>query len=175
VIVTSDHGELFERGELGHATALMYAPVTHIPLLISAPGQTTRSDFHSVTSNVDLLPTILHNTGKEIPQWVEGKLLPGFDGAEHAEADRSIFPVMAKDNAAFQSITHATFAMIKGPYELLFYTGYRGHTDRFELYHLQEDPDELQDLFSKDITTAAQMKDELLEAIHAANRNFQKK
>ncbi|HLO18435.1 MAG TPA: sulfatase-like hydrolase/transferase, partial [Anaerolineales bacterium] len=35
-IVTSDHGELFERGELGHASALMYAPITHIPLLISA-------------------------------------------------------------------------------------------------------------------------------------------
>jgi arylsulfatase A-like enzyme len=175
VVVTSDHGELFERGELGHATALMYAPVTHIPLLISAPGQKTRSNFRSVTSNVDLLPTILHIADKEIPEWVEGKLLPGFDGSEDAEAERSIFPVMAKDNPAFQSIAHATFAMIKGPYELLFYTGYRGHDDQFELYHLEEDPDELQNLFSKDITMAAQMKDELLEAIHAANHNFQKK
>jgi arylsulfatase A-like enzyme len=173
VIVTSDHGELFERGEWGHASDLMYAPVTHIPLLISAPGQNTRIDFHSVTSNVDLLPTILGIAGKEIPQWVEGKLLPGFSKRE--DSGRAIFSLMARNNAAFQPITHATCAMIKGPYELLFYTGYQGHTDQFELYHLEEDPDELQNLFRKDITTASRMKDELLEAIDAANRNFQKK
>jgi arylsulfatase A-like enzyme len=173
VIVTSDHGELFERGELGHASALMYAPVTHIPMLISAPGQTTRSDVQSVTGNVDLLPTILQIAGREIPAWVEGKILPGFGGTE--DASRSIFPMTGKDNPAFQPLTHATFAMIKGGYELLHYTGYPGQPDQYELYHLDEDPDELQNLFSKDITTASHMKDELLEAVSAANCNYQKK
>ena len=82
---------------------------------------------------------------------------------------------MAKDNAAFQPIRRATFAMIKGGHELLYYTGYPGHEDQYELYDLDEDPDELQNLFSKDITTASHMKDELLEAVNAANRNFQLK
>ena len=173
VVVTSDHGELFERGEVGHASALMYAPVMHVPLLISAPGQQTRSDIYSPTSNVDLLPTLLHLAGKKIPGWVEGRLLPGLGGAD--DSDRSIFPMAAKDNAAFRPITHGTLTLIKGPYELFFFTGYSGRPDFYELYHLEEDPHELQDLFSKDITTASQMKDELLEAIHAANRNFQKK
>ena len=173
VIVTSDHGELFERGEIGHASVLMYAPVTHVPLLISAPAQQTRLDFHSITSNVDILPTALQISGKEIPGWVEGALLPGFGGVE--DAARSIFPLMAKDNAAFRPITHATFAMIQGGYELLYYTGYPGHPDQYELYHLDEDPNELQNLFTKDITTASHMKDELLEALNAANRNFQMK
>ncbi|HEY3477007.1 MAG TPA: sulfatase-like hydrolase/transferase [Anaerolineales bacterium] len=173
VIVTSDHGELFERGEVGHASALMYAPVTHIPLLISAPGQQTRSDIHSPTSNVDLLPTLLHVAREEIPSWVEGKLLPGMGGVE--DPGRGLFALAAKDNAAFRPITQATFTLIKGPYELFFYTGYPGYPESFELYHLEQDPHELQDLFSKDITTASRMKEELLEAIHAANRNFQKK
>jgi arylsulfatase A-like enzyme len=173
VIVTSDHGELFERGEIGHASALMYASVTHIPLLISAPGQQTRSDFRSMTSNLDLLPTLLKIAGKEIPEWIEGRLLPGFGGTE--DEDRSIFPMMAKDNAVFRPIEHATFTLVKSGYELFFFTGYRDHADRFELYNLEEDPDELQDLFRKDITTASQMKDELLEAINAVNRNYQKK
>jgi arylsulfatase A-like enzyme len=172
VIVTSDHGELFERGELAHASALMYAPVTHIPLLISAPGQKSRSDFHSLTCNVDLLPTLLQIVGKEIPSWVEGRLLPGFGGTE--DADRSIFPMIAKDNAAFRPIEHATFTLIKGAHELFFFTGYPGHADTFELYHLQEDPDELHDLFREDINVASQMKEELLDAINAANRNYQK-
>lgn len=171
VIVTSDHGELFERGEQGHASALMYAPVTHIPLLISAPGQRTRSDFHSLTSNLDLLPTLLQIAGRDIPDWVEGRLLPGFGGTE--DASRSIFPLMAKDNAAFRPISHGTFTLINGAHELFFFTGYRDHPDTFELYHLQEDPQELHDLFRRDINTASHMKDELLEAINTANRNTQ--
>jgi hypothetical protein len=83
--------------------------------------------------------------------------------------------MMAKDNAAFRPIKRATFSLIKGVHELFFFTGYPGHPDAFELYNLQEDPQELQDLFRKDINTASQMKDELLEAINAANRNYQKK
>jgi arylsulfatase A-like enzyme len=173
VILTSDHGEMFERGEQGHASALMYAPVTQIPLLISAPGQSTRVDFHSPTSNLDLLPTLLQIAGREIPGWVEGRILPGFGGAE--DVSRSIFSMVAKDNASFRSIEHATFAMIKGSYELFFFTGYHGHPDSFELYNLQEDPQELHDLFSRDINTASHLKDELLEAVQAANRNSQTK
>jgi arylsulfatase A-like enzyme len=173
VIVTSDHGELFERGEQGHASALMYAPVTHIPLLISAPGQASRSDFHSLTSNLDLLPTLLQIAGREIPNWIEGRLLPGFGGT--GDPSRSIFPIMAKDNAAFRPIKRATFTLIKGAHELFFFTGYPDHPDRFELYDLEDDPQELHDLFSGDINTASHMKDELLEAISAANRNYQKK
>ncbi len=170
VIVTSDHGELFERGEYGHASALMYAPVTHIPLLISAPGQTTRTDHHSVTVNIDLLPTLLQMAGIPVPEWVEGKPLPGFGGVE--DPSRSIFPMGAKDNAAFQPIERATFTLIKDSYELFFFTGYPDHPDTFELYNLEDDPHELIDLYKKDITTASRMKDELLEAIHTANRKF---
>jgi arylsulfatase len=173
VIVTSDHGELFERGDVGHATRLMYAPVTHIPLLISAPGQSTRSDVHSLTTNLDLLPTLLSITEQEIPAWVEGRILPGFGGME--DTSRAIFAMMAKDNPAFQPLTRATFTLIKGTYELFHYTGYPGYPDTFELYNLQDDPRELHDLFTKDITVASQMKDELLESVSTANRNFQKK
>jgi hypothetical protein len=173
VIVTSDHGELFERGEQGHASALMYAPVTHIPLLISAPGQTTRSDIRSLTSNLDLLPTLAHIAGKQIPDWVEGRLLPGFGGTE--DAARSIFSMVAKDNAAFRPIKQATFSFMKDAHELFLFMGYPGHSDTFELYDLQEDPEELHDLFRRDINTASDMKDELLEAIDTANHNTQKK
>ena len=169
VIVTSDHGEMFERGELGHATALMHAPVTHIPLLISGPDQSNRADVYSVTSNIDLLPTLVQIAGQELPGWIEGRPLPGFGGRE--DGSRSIFPLMAKDNAAFQPIRHATFVLIKGAHELLYFTGYPGHEDRFELYDLEADPQELRDLFRSDITTASRMKEELLDAVEAANHN----
>jgi arylsulfatase A-like enzyme len=172
VIVTSDHGELFERGELGHASPLMYAPVTHIPLLIRAPGQTQRTDYHALTSNLDLVPTLLRILGRDAADWLEGQFLPGFGGNE--DASRSFFPMMAYDNPSFQPLTHATFTLLKGPYELFFYTGYPGHPDAFELYNLHEDPNELQDLFKEDINTASQLKEELLDTISTANRDFQK-
>ena len=173
VIVTSDHGDLFERGEIGHASALMYASVTHIPLLIRAPGQGQRTDYHSMTSNLDLLPTLLKIVGKDVPDWIEGRLLPGFGGQDNASASRSLFPMVAKDNPSFQQLKRATFTLLKGPYELFFFTGYPKHTDTFELYNLQEDPDELQDLFKEDINTASQLKEELLDAISTANHNFE--
>ena len=79
----------------------------------------------------------------------------------------------AKDNPAFRPLEQATFALIKGAYELLHFTGYPDHEDVFELYNLDDDPEELHDLFREDITVASQMKDELLEAVNTANRNYQ--
>lgn len=175
VIVTSDHGELFERGEYGHASALMYAPVTHIPLLIRAPGQQQRMDYHSMTTNLDLVPTLLKIVAKDLPDWAEGSLLPGFGGKEDAGASRSFFPLVAKDNPTFQPLKRATFTLLKGPYEIFFFTGYPDQSDWFELYNLHEDPNELQDLFKEDINTASLLKEELLDAVSAANRIFQTK
>jgi hypothetical protein len=82
---------------------------------------------------------------------------------------------MAKDNPAFQPLKRATFTLLKGPYELFFFTGYPDHSDTFELYDLHEDLNELHDLFKKDITTASLLKEELLDTINTANHNFQKK
>ncbi len=46
VIITADHGEMLERGDVAHTTPLLYEPVVNIPLLISAPGQKTRQDIY---------------------------------------------------------------------------------------------------------------------------------
>ena len=59
VIVTSDHGEMFERGIRGHVTPTLYEPVIRVPLLIAKPGQREREDVYAPTSCVDLLPTLL--------------------------------------------------------------------------------------------------------------------
>ncbi len=77
VIVTSDHGQLFERGIHGHSTMVLYEPVIRIPLLISAPHQQGRRDITTNTNCVDLLPTLLHISGQSVPTWCEGEILPG--------------------------------------------------------------------------------------------------
>jgi arylsulfatase A-like enzyme len=172
-IVTSDHGEMSERGEDGHVTPLLYDPVVHVPLMISAPGQRTRKDIFSSTNSVDVLPTLLHATGREIPDWCEGAVLPGFGGADDPE--RSTFSVDAKTDRAYTALTKATVAMRKGQYKIIYYTGYSKGKETFELYDWQDDPDELRDLYKgKRPAIAKRLKDELLTRFNEMNQKYQK-
>ncbi len=172
LIVTSDHGELFERGDKGHDTPLLYDPVIHSPLLISAPGQKTRQDIYAPTNSVDLLPTLLQLAGKPIPDWCEGEILPGLGGEENYE--RATFSVEAKINPVFAPLTILTVSMRKGKYKMLYFKGY-GLEDWFELYDLENDLEEMNDLFKSEKALAAQLKDELLERLKRADKEFQKK
>lgn len=171
VVITSDHGEMFERGEKAHSTALLYDPVVHIPLLISAPGQNARQDVYNPTSAVDLLPTLTQLAGKPIPDWCEGIPLPGL-GAE-ADDERSLFVVEAKRNSAFLPLTRTTVAMRKGNYKLIYYTGYEAD-DSFELYDLGGDIEELDDLYPSQPAIVRQLKEELLESLFEANKPYMK-
>lgn len=171
VVVTSDHGESFERGVEGHVTDLLYEPLTHIPLLISTPGQTTRQDVYTPTNNVDLLPTLLHVTGHPVPSWTEGALLPALGGIE--DMNRSTFTVEAKINPAYAPLTKATVAMVKGNYKLIYYTGYEAE-DSFEAYDLENDYEELDDLYPALPSFVKTMKDELLEKLDSVNAKVRK-
>jgi arylsulfatase A-like enzyme len=144
LILTSDHGEMFERGVRGHVTPLLSDPVIHVPLLISAPGQSARRDVFSPTSCVDLVPSLLTMTGRDVPEWVEGTWLPGFGG--DAPAGRPVFAVEAKKNPSRSQLAQVTVAMIQGDYKLTWYRGYTGYDSVYELYDIANDPEELLDL-----------------------------
>ena len=173
LIFTSDHGELFERGFAGHGFHFMYESVLHIPLLIHAPGQATRNDVFSPTSTADVLPTLLHITGKEIPSDIDGVVLPSFGGT--ADPDRPIFSVYAADNSAFAPLKKAVIAMRKGPYKLIAYLGYENFDRVFELYNLTVDSEELLDLSNKELGIFSKLKQEFYLHLENANQPFIKK
>ncbi len=166
LVVTSDHGQMFERGVEGHVTPLLYDPVIHIPLIVSSPGQNERKDIYSPTNSVDVLPTLLQLAGRNIPDWCEGKLLPGLGGVE--DLQRSSFAIDAKLNPAFAPIKKGTVAMRKGKYKLIYYTGYE-KDDAFELYDLENDLEELVDLYPSQPSVAATMREELLAKLNDVN------
>ena len=171
VVITSDHGQMFERGVHGHITELLFEPVIHIPLLISAPGQQQRQDVTTPTSNVDLLPTLLHKLGQPIPEWCEGEILPG-PGQRQDSGERSIFAVEAKRNSAHRPLSVATLALIRGRYKLIHYLGYARYDNRFELYDLANDPEELEDLYATKKSIAADLQSELENKLKEVDRAY---
>jgi len=170
VILTSDHGELFERGFQGHGDHLMYEGVLRIPLLIHTPGQTSRNDIHSLTSNTDLIPTLLKIGGKDQLAGIDGKLLPGFGGDQNS--NRSIISILGMDNAALAPIKKAVFSMRKENFKLIAYLGYDKLDREFELYDLENDEDELDDLSSRDTKVVTAMKQELYDNLNDANKHI---
>jgi arylsulfatase A-like enzyme len=145
VIITSDHGELFERGVSGHSTPLVFEPGIRVPLVISAPGQQSRRDVHTLTSNVDLLPSFMQMAGLEIPGWAEGRPLPGL--RDETDPTRPIYLLEAKANPAYGPLRKATLMLMRGPYKLVHYLGYKYYSDNYEFYDLENDPSELQNLY----------------------------
>ena len=60
--------------------------------------------------------------------------------------------------------------MRKGANKLIRYLGYGGeYEDAYELYNLENDIEEMNDLYTSETTIASQMKTELLEALNVAN------
>lgn len=174
VIFTSDHGELFERGILKHYHETLHLPVIQVPLLIFEPGQTSRRDVLANTSAADLLPTLLHLTGRPIPSWVDGQVLPPYLATMDADK-RSIFALEAKKSAQYGSITPLTGMIVKGPYKLTYYAGYEklaGEAPLVELYNIQEDPEEIDNLNRSERQTAKALLEELLARIDSANQKY---
>lgn len=145
VIFTSDHGELFERGETGHVSPLLYEEIVHIPLLIHAPGQNARQDIHSLTSNVDIFPTLAALAGLPEPVTLEGNYLPGLGLLP--PTNRPVWILEASENSQHAPLTRASMVLIHWPYKLF---GYWGQTieDGYEFYDLENDPEEVENLFS---------------------------
>ena len=172
IFITSDHGDMFERGELGHWTKMIYDPVIRVPLIVLSPGQNTRQDVHTLTSNVDLLPTIAHLTGNPIPEWTEGKPLPNLGG--EADKGRSVFSLDAKMNSSFGPLKNFSMSLTRNGHRLTYYSYPKDSYEKIEFYDLDVDPEELKDLYSPKPTLAVEMKAELMQKVLEVNKPFQR-
>jgi arylsulfatase A-like enzyme len=172
LVLTSDHGEMFERGIIGHTTPSLHNPVVKVPLLIFEPGQTHRKDVFQNTSAVDLLPTFLTWADKTIPDWLEGTVLPPYQTSIQSPA---IYAVEAKTNQPDQPLTAASAMIIEDRYKLTKYYGYRylpqGDT-LVELYDIKNDPEELEDLSAALPGIKRQLLSSLEEKIASADKPY---
>ncbi len=169
IILTSDHGEMFERGIWGHRQPAMNQPLVHIPLLILPPGQQERIDIYSTTSAVDVLPTLLTLKNKPIPSWIEGVVLPPFNTAP--QADRSIFSIGSTYSEQSGPLTPASIMMVKENFKLIHHYGDEGLYKRLngkpleKLYDIETDPEEMQDLAYQQPSITKMLVEELLSLL----------
>lgn len=171
LVLTADHGEMFERGLLQHFHRSLHQPVVHIPLLIFMPGQRQRVDILSPTSAVDVLPTLAHLTGKPAPDWAEGEILRPFrSGLPNAE--RPLYGLEAKESHPARRLGRASYLAIRWPYKLTYYANYP-QLDEFggeyiELYNIETDPHELHDLTESEPGIVAELRTLLRQQLDAA-------
>ena len=133
IIVTADHGEeLYDHGGYAHGHALWEA-VIHVPLLIKFPAGARPPglgrEVNELTSNVDLMPTILAAVGAPVPEGLPGRSIfaPVGDRAVMAET-------IGVDGAT------PLWTLLAGDHKLIA----SGTTRR--LYDLGRDPQERDDL-----------------------------
>jgi choline-sulfatase len=173
LVITSDHGEMFERGLIGHSHPAHFEPVIRVPLFIFEPGRATGMDVRTQTSGIDLLPTLAHVTGHAIPAWAEGQVLPPY-ATEAVDAARAIFAVQARKSRQKAPLTQASISLRKGQYKLIRYMGYPqlGPDGRTRMYDIESDPEELVDLAAARPEITAALMQELTSNLERSNEKY---
>ena len=173
LVLTSDHGEMFERGISGHSTDTLYEPVIRVPLVVFEPGRTEGMDIHIPTNNIDVLPTMLHVTGNPIPEWLEGTVLPPYSTSP-SDPNRSIFVMRANDNDPFAPLTRASTMILKDRYKLHYYFGYPQVPENglIKLFDVQDNPEEMNDLYTVKKDTASELLNELKAKLTEVNEPY---
>ena len=173
LVLTSDHGEMFERDITGHVSNALYQPGVRVPLIIFEPGRTEGMDIHDYTSAIDVLPTLAHVTGETVPEWGEGVILPPFAPTKTIP-DRSLYVLRAVDNAKYAPFTVGSFIQVRGGYKLHYYFGYRQTPGDglVKLYDLQSDPEEMNDLATLKPETTSELLHELKTRLKQADEPY---
>ncbi|MFV2018591.1 sulfatase-like hydrolase/transferase [Micromonospora sp. LOL_023] len=110
LVVTADHGVSFTLGEQGRGMgAVRAAPaeVLWVPTFVKEPGQRTGRIDDQNWEHVDLLPTIAHHAGVELPFEVDGRCgtCPVRQRADKEFRDVPGEPVAVPGPATFEALT----------------------------------------------------------------------
>lgn len=144
IVVTSDHGELFEKGFHEHGGSgcmYLYQPLIHIPLLIRLPGQSSAKRIVGNAEQIDIPPTILDLVGVPLPDWMEGESLKKPMLSDYI-SHKPKFSMNLEQCSPKRPITDGSFAVMKDGYKYIYYV----RSKAGELYDIVRDPGEKNNL-----------------------------
>lgn len=167
IILSSDHGESFEHGYLGHGDQYLYEQVTHVPLIIKEPDQHNGRIIHDLVEQIDIPATILDLALIPVPEWMEGRsLVPLMRGK--ILPSRTAFSMAIAGNPRGKEISRGTIAVWQDDYKLIY------DLDKHEslLFNLKSDPDELENISLKEKDMGQQLLSLIQSNLERANRNI---
>lgn len=165
VIITSDHGELFgEHGLWEHHNSL-YRPVIHVPLIVWQPESIPQNArIETPVSNAALPATILDLLGEPGQDIFPGPSLADL-WRDPASASKFPDPIAEMAESTWVNPNHLS---IKGDMTSVISEDWQYIEHEFngvELYNLDDDPDQLNNLAGENPTVLDQLKNYYLEAI----------
>lgn len=164
VIFHSDHGfNVGDHGRMGKTNHNPHEPnwpyfeeVSHVPLFIRTPTGPRGDRNHFLAQAVDLLPTILDLADLPIPEGVKGiSLAPALRG--ETLPDRPVALTTRELADPTPAVARAMTSITGGIWTL----HYRGNDEPWELYHLQDDPQQ-----ENDCSAFARPEAERLHSLH---------
>lgn len=155
IVYAADHGlALGSHGLLGKQN--LYEHSMKAPLVIVGPGFATGQNDTLVYLH-DLFPTLLDCAGVNVPAECDGRSLrPLLDGSGKYEARSSLFTAY-KDT--IRAIRDERWKLIRYP-----------QIDRTQLFDLESDPDEMNDLSTSDDVTLHAVRARLWSQLEAAQK-----
>lgn len=144
ILLMSDHGEEFyDHGGFAHGSTL-YQEVLHQLLVIKLPRQIMAGKIvNENVQEIDILPTILDLIGESIPNYLLGKSMKNllfYPKGNNPPLHGEIF-VETGINLRKKAIIEGNWKLIHDGEE------WKDFPEEYELYNLQEDPGEKNNLF----------------------------
>lgn len=163
IVITSDHGESFERGFLGHAGDLVHNAVIRVPLVIKLPGQKEARVIDQPVSLTDVAPTVAAAVkAPPLPEADGRSLLPALLGEPLTPLP--VFSMAMERQSRFAPLRQGHYAVIDGRYKLVLHLA----TSSFELFDVLADPLEQKDLSASEPDVAKRLRlllDQRLQAV----------
>lgn len=158
IIFMSDHGETLGDHGLIQKGCRFYEGLVRVPLIVSWPGQIKSGVVQSGLVELrDIAPLLLELGGVDVPEWVDApSLLPLLVGSQAPEEHRDFVRCEYYNALDMKDDTFATMYR-DARYKLVVYHGH----GLGELYDLQEDPQEFENLW--DDVAHAQIKMDLMQ------------
>ncbi|HTS71429.1 MAG TPA: sulfatase [Terriglobia bacterium] len=133
VVITADHGEAFLEHAFVEHTECLYDEVLRVPMIVSGPGLGGGKRIRAQARSLDIMPTLLDLCGLSSGAEVQGvSLLPWIHGVRSDD----LLAVSETERGGGQiALCDGRFKLIVGKSD-----------DRMEIYDLESDPGEKQNL-----------------------------
>lgn len=162
VVFTADHGESLDEHQIYFGHLGLYQPSIRIPCWLRVP-QLGPQTISGPVQSIDIAPTLLALLKRPVPPVFEGfNLLPGIRGAASPPASSAERPIYAEHAHG------AVVSLLVGPWKYLYPIHPNSRLpESEELYHLQRDPTETDNLATHHPDRARAMRQHLKSWLEA--------